>query len=335
MRSLVLLLLAIATALLALAGCGERKEAVTPSRTEPLRLVLDYFPNADHAGLYAAIADGEFRRAGLDVRPQVPSDPAAPLKLLAAGRADLAISYEPEVLLARDRGLRVVAVGAMIQKPLTSIIALGKARIRRPADLKGRTVGTAGIPYQSAYLRTILADAGLPDNAVKEINVGFNLVPAMLSGKVDATLGAFWNYEGVQLRLARKHPTIIRMEQAGVPTYNELVIVARQSDLASGGSRVRRFVQALGRGWESARRDPAAAVRALVAANRDLDPRLQLASLRATLPVVFPGGGRPFGWQDPKAWDRYGRWMYENRLLRRPPLPDTAFTNEFLAGQGA
>jgi len=335
MRSLALLFLAIATALLALAGCGERKEAVTPSRTEPLRLVLDYFPNADHAGLYAAIADGEFRRAGLDVRPQVPSDPAAPLKLLAAGRADLAISYEPEVLLARDRGLRVVAVGAMIQKPLTSIIALGKARIRRPADLKGRTVGTAGIPYQSAYLRTILADAGLPDNAVKEINVGFNLVPAMLSGKVDATLGAFWNYEGVQLRLARKHPTIIRMEQAGVPTYNELVIVARQSDLANGGSRVRRFVQALGRGWESARRDPGAAVRALVAANRDLDPRLQLASLRATLPVVFPGGGHPFGWQDPKAWDRYGRWMYENRLLRRPSLPDTAFTNEFLAGQGA
>jgi len=335
LRRAPLLLLTLAAAALTLGACGERTERVTPASTEPLRIVLDYFPNADHAGLYAAIADGEFRRAGLDVQPQVPSDPAAPLKLLAAGRADLAISYEPEVLLARDRGLRVVSVGAMIQKPLTSIIALGKARIRRPADLKGKTVGTAGIPYQSAYLRTILESAGLSDSAVKEISVGFNLVPAMLSGKVDATLGAFWNYEGVQLRLARKRPTIIRMEQAGVPTYNELVIVARQADLASRGSRVRRFVQALGRGWESVRSNPRAAVGALLAANRDLDRRLQLASIEATLPVVFPGGGRPFGWQDPAAWDRYAKWMYANRLLRRPALPDTAFTNEFLAGQGA
>lgn len=335
MRRAALSLLILAAAAVLLGGCGEKKDPINPASIEPLRLVLDYFPNADHAGLYAAIADGEFRRAGLDVQPQVPSDPAAPLKLLAAGRADLAISYEPEVLLARDRGLRVVAVGAMIQKPLTSIIALRKARIRRVADLKGKTVGTAGIPYQSAYLRTILADAGLPDNAAKEINVGFNLVPAMLSGKVDATLGAFWNYEGVQLRLARKDPTIIRMEQAGVPTYNELVIVARQADLANRGSRVRRFVQALGRGWASARSDPRGAVKALVAANRDLDPRLQLASVKATLPVVFPGSGRPFGWQDPREWDRYAKWMYDNRLLRHPPLPDTAFTNEFLAGQGA
>ncbi len=335
MRRALLLVPTVAVILLALAGCGEKQDRITPERTEPLRLVLDYFPNADHAGIYAGIADGGFRRAGLAVQPQVPSDPAAPLKLLAAGKADLAISYEPEVLLARDRGLRVIAVGAMVQKPLTSIISLGKRAVRRPAELKGKTVGTAGIPYQSAYLRTILGDAGLPDNAVKEIDVGFNLVPAMLSGKVGATLGGFWNYEGVQLRLAKKDPAIIRMDQAGVPPYNELVIVARQDDLAAGGSKVRRFVQALGRSWAATRRDPAAAVDALVAANRDLDRRLQLASVKATLPVVFPGGGRPFGWQDPRAWDRYARWMYDNRLLKRPPSAETSYTNEFLAGQGA
>ncbi len=335
MRRALPLLPILALALVVLAGCGEKQDRITPERTEPLRVVLDYFPNADHAGLYAGIADGSFRRAGLDVRPLVPSDPAAPLKLLAAGKADLAISYEPEVLLARDRGLRVIAVGAMVQKPLTSIISIGKNAVRRPAELKGKTVGTAGIPYQSAYLRTILGGAGLPDNAVKEIDVGFNLVPAMLSGKVGATLGAFWNYEGVQLRLAKKNPAIIRMEQAGVPTYNELVIVARQDDIAAGGSKVRRFVQALGRGWAATRRDPAAGVDALLAANRDLDRRLQLASVKATLPVVFPGGGRPFGWQDPRDWDRYARWMYDNRLLQRRPSAETSYTNEFLAGQGA
>ena len=168
--------------------------------------MLDYFPNADHAGIYAAKDSGAFSRAGLDVQIQTPSDPAAPLKLLAAGKVDLAISYEPELLLARDKGLKLVAVGALVQKPLTSIMSIGKHAIADPKDLKGKTVGTAGIPYQSAYLKAILERAGVDPSSVKEVNVGFNLVPAMKTKKVDATLGAFWNYEGVQLRLREAAP---------------------------------------------------------------------------------------------------------------------------------
>ena len=162
--------------------------------------MLDYFPNADHAPIYAAEAAGYFKEAGIDVEIRQPPDPAAPLKQLAAGRVDLAISYEPEVLRARDKGLNVVSVGALVQRPLTSIISLPKAKIRKPADLEGKTVGTAGIDYQSAYLRTILLEAGVTPSTVKERNVGFGLVPALLTGKVDATLGAFWNYEGVDLK---------------------------------------------------------------------------------------------------------------------------------------
>jgi putative hydroxymethylpyrimidine transport system substrate-binding protein len=330
----VVLVAALVAALVASAGCGERNEPTAGPRPERLSLLLDYLPNADHAGIYAAKARGDFRRAGLDVEVQTPSDPSAPLKLLAAGRVDLAISYEPELLLARDAGEPLVAVGALVQEPLTSIISIGKHAVRSPSELRGATVGTAGIPYQSAYLRAVLDHAHVDRGSVKEVNVGFNLVPAMLSGKVDATLGAFWNYEGVQLRLARKNPQIIRMERAGVPTYDELVIVAREADLRHGGARVRRFLRALGQGHEALRRDPQNGVRALLQANPDLDPRLQLESVKATLPAFFPPARKPFGWMDQAAWARYGRWMFDNGLVKRPPATGRALTEEFLPGEG-
>ena len=323
-------------ATLAAAGCGSKEDTTSAPTVDRLDVVLDFFPNADHVGLYAAIADGEFRRVGLNVQPRTPSDPAAPLKLLAAGKADLAISYEPELLLARDKGLRLVSVGAIVQKPLTSIIALGSAGIAAPAQLAGKRVGTAGIPYQSAYLKTIMDRAGRDPNSVREINVGFNLVPAMLSRKVDATLGGFWNYEGVQLKLARRNPTIIPVDRAGVPTYNELVVVAREDDLLhEGGAEVRRFMRALARGYAAARTDPVKATRQLVKANPSLDPRLQLASVRATIPVFFPADpDLPFGWQEGSQWVRYGAWMLRNDLVSRAPDAGAALTNEFLPGQG-
>ena len=315
------------------AGCGSKKETTAAPTPQPLELVLDFFPNADHAGIYAAQADGEFRRQGLDVRLRAPSDPAAPLKLLEAGRADIAISYEPEVLLARDRRLQVVAVGAIVQKPLTSVIALGEKHITSVAQLKGKRVGTAGIPYQSAYLKTILRRAGVDPAAVNETNVGFNLVPAMLSKKVDATLGGFWNYEGIQLQQQRKHPTIIPVDKAGVPTYDELVFVATRKAAREKGNQIRRFMRAVTAGYQTARRDPARAVKALVAANHDLQPKLQLASVKAT-PFFPASASRPFGYQDPRLWAAYGDWMLRNQLLTRPPNAVDALTNEFLPGQG-
>lgn len=330
--ALVLLL-----ALTLLTACGEKEDQIGPSGTErSLTLMLDYLPNPDHVGLYAAQAGRELERAGLDVEIRVPSDPAAPLKLVQAGKVDLAISYEPELLIARDQGADVVSVAAIAQRPLTSLITLERKRVRTPADLRGGRVGTAGIPYQSAYLTTILERAGVPRDSVKETNVGFNLVPAMLSGKVDATLGAFWNVEGVQLRREGKRPRIIHMEDVGVPTYDELVLVARKDTLAERGDDIRAFVQALARGYEAARDDPQAGTDALVAAEPDLDRAFTLASVRASLPVFFPADEeQPFGWQEPRAWQAYAKWMFAQGLLERRADATIAFTNEFLAGQGS
>ena len=339
MRRLSLIPLAALLAL-ALAACGEKHESISAAggSAESMTLMLDWFPNADHVGIYQALADGEFSSAGLDVHVQVPSDPAAPLQLLAAGKVDVAVSYEPEVMLARDKGEPLVSVAAIVQKPLTSIVSVGSKHITSPSDLSGKRVGTAGIPYQHAYLTTILQHSGVPQNKVKEINVGSNLVPAMLSGSVDATLGAYWNYEAIQLQQLGKHPNVIHMDQVGVPTYNELVVVVRASELTNQIDVVRRFVQALARGYNSVRADPVAAVDNLVKANPSLSRKLQLASVKATLPDYFPSGGdagRPWGWQDPTEWATYGQWMLAQHLISGPNAFVDASTNELLAGQGS
>jgi putative hydroxymethylpyrimidine transport system substrate-binding protein len=321
-------------AALVLAGCGEKHDVLEPTGSKHIELMLDYFPNADHAGIYAAQAGGDFKEAGLDVAIRQPPDPAAPIKQVAAGRVDLAISYEPEVLRARDQGLRVVSVAALVQKPLTSIISLPKAKISKPANLKGKTVGTAGIDYQEAYLKTILADAGVNPATVKVRNVGFGFNPALLTGKIDAALGAFWNYEGEDLKLRGKHPRIIRIERAGVPTYNELVLVASESGLERHGDKIRAFIGAVSRGTRALRDDPDAAIDGLLKANPDLDPELQRASVKVTLPLFFPPEGKPFGWQDPGQWDEFSAWMKDNQLLENPPDPTASYDNELLPGAG-
>jgi putative hydroxymethylpyrimidine transport system substrate-binding protein len=327
-------LLLIALCALVAAGCGDKEDVLSPEGSKRIELMLDYFPNADHAPIYAADAAGYFEEAGIDVEIRQPPDPAAPTKQLAAGRVDLAISYEPEVLRARDKGLNVVSVGALVQRPLTSIISLPKAKIRKPADLEGKTVGTAGIDYQSAYLRTILLEAGVTPSTVKERNVGFSLVPALLTGRVDATLGAFWNYEGVDLTRRGKKPRVIRVDDAGVPTYNELLLVANEDALERDGGTIRAFIGALSRGVRDLRDDPDKAIDGLLKANRDLDPELQRAALKATLPLFSPPRGKPFAWQDPEQWDAFAAWMQDNRLLKAPPDARASFNNRFLPGAG-
>ncbi len=334
-RGAALALACLALAL-SLSACGAKQDVITAPGAKRFTIMLDWFPNADHAALYSAIAHGDFRAVGLNVEPVVPAETAEPLKLLAAGKVNMAISYEPELLLARDQGLKLVSIAALVQRPLTSIIALPEQHVHDVAQLEGRAVGTAGIPYQAAELRSILQHAGVSPSKVKEVNVGFNLVPAMLSGKVAATLGGYWNYEALQLRLMHKHPLVIPVDQAGVPRYDELVLVVRENEAHTDGQDLRAFLQALTRGEREVRRSPAAAASLVVKANPTLEPKLQLESITQTLPAAQPAdASNPFGWQEPAAWAAFGNWMYSHGLLQHDPnggLPP--FTNEFLPGQG-
>jgi putative hydroxymethylpyrimidine transport system substrate-binding protein len=322
--------------IVSIGACGEKSESL-PGNVEQRRLdlTLDWFPNPDHVAIYTALEESYFSDVGLDVEPHVPSDPAAPIKQVAAGRADAAISYEPEVFLAREQGLPVVAVAALVQRPLTSLIATAKKNIDSPRDLEGKRVGTAGIPYQSAYLRTILERARVKPSSVKETNVGASLVPAMLSGKVDATLGGFWNVEGIQLRQRGERPTIIPVDRLGVPDYDELVLVVNEDDLKNKRDDLRLFIGALAKGASQARKDPRGAAQALLDANRDLKPKLTRESVRVTLPALFPeGSGKPWGYLDLAQWRTYGAWMFGHDLLKRRPLASAALTDELLPGEG-
>ena len=319
-----------------LSACGAKQDVLAAPSTKPFTVILDFFPNADHAALYSAIAHGDFRAVGLDVKVLTPATPAQPLSDLAAGRADMAISYEPELLLARDRGLKLVSIGALVQRPLTSIISLSGS-VHSVADLSGKRVGTAGIPYQAAELDAALAHAGVSIPSVKVSDVGFGLVPAMLSGHVDATIGGFWNYEAIELRLMHRQPTVIPVDQAGVPNNQELNLVVREADARSRGQDLRAFLQALTRGEREVRAQPAQAAADVLAANPTLPQKLQLESIKATLPAAVPAeAGKPFGWQSPKEWASFATWMFTQGLLTHNPadagLPP--FTNEFLPGQG-
>jgi putative hydroxymethylpyrimidine transport system substrate-binding protein len=322
-------------AALALAACGEKEESGTAAEeAQPLDLALDWYPNPDHAGIYMAKQRGYFRDAGLAVNIETPSDPAAPIKQVAAGRVDLAISYQPEVLLAHQRGLDVIAVAALVDRPLTSMIWLRKSGIDGVPDLRGKTVATAGIPYQDAYLETILARANLSPSDVKTVNVGTGLLPALVGGRAQATLGAFRNIEGVDLRLRGEQPTVQPVDQLGVPTYDELVLVANRAQLEQDPEAVRLFLAALERGTAAAAEDPEAATNVVLAANDALEPKLTAAETRATLPLLYPERPqRPYGYMSPESWREFIGWMRDNDQLTGLPAPAEVLTNDYLPGE--
>jgi putative hydroxymethylpyrimidine transport system substrate-binding protein len=315
------------------AGCGEKSESTAGGTPQPFSLALDFYVNPDHAGIFEAIDNGYFRDAGLDVQPQTPSDPSAPIKEVAAGRADLAISYEPEVLLAHDQGLPVKAVAALVPTPLTSMIWLKDSGIKRVKDLQGKTIATAGIPYQQAYLKTILDRAGLSTSDVTTVDVQQNLLPALIGGRAQAMLGGFLNVEGVDLQMQGTDPTVIPVNKLGIPTYNELVVVANSNTLDSKSQDIRLFLDALERGTQAAVADPEGATKDVLDAGNGLDPKTTAAEVRKTLPLLMPNGSKhPYGYMDPKQWSKFAQFFADNGLIKALPSTDDVLTNDLLPG---
>jgi putative hydroxymethylpyrimidine transport system substrate-binding protein len=323
-------------AVLAIAvGCGEKEEPRHGEPPEPFDLALDFYVNPDHVGIYEALDRGYFDDAGLDVKPKVPSDPAAPIKQVAAGQVDLAISYEPEVLLARDAGLDLVAVGALVQEPLTSLIWLPDAGIDNVKDLGGKTIATAGIPYQTAFLEAILGRAGLSPDDVDEVDVGLNLLPALLGGRADAMLGGFSNVEGVDLEQRGEDPHVVPVDKLGIPSYDELVLVASGERVAEDPEAIRLFIAALERGTRDVVRDPEEATHTLLDAAPDLDPKLTRAEVRATVPVLEPDQGEPYGYMDLGQWREFAGFMTDAGLLDTLPEAGDVLTDDLLPGAQA
>jgi putative hydroxymethylpyrimidine transport system substrate-binding protein len=258
-----------------------------------------------------------------------PSDPTSALKLVALGRADLAVSYEQEVFLAGEKGLPVQAVAAVVPRPLNSLMAI-EPGIRRVADLKGKTIGITGVPADDAALDTALASAGLSRSDVKVVHVGYSLLPALLAHRVDAVLGVYRNVEGVELRQRGLHPTIIPLDRAGIPTYDELVLVASRTRLAHDAgyaSAVQRTVSAFLAGTADARAHPARALAILE--NDTASPKPFLArATPATLALLSGPGG--VGCLRSADWSRFGAWMRGRGLLSARVPAARVMTTRFL-----
>jgi len=329
MKKLALLCFALVAAV-AVTACGTKSENVTPVREE-FSVALDWYANPDHAGFFVAQDRGYFEDAGLDVSLDSPTDPSLPIKLVAAGKADLAISYEPEVLLARQQGLDVVSVATVVGVPLTSMIWLKESKIRNVAGLKGKTISTAGIPYQDAYLRTILERAGLSESDVKKVGVGQGLLPSIISGRAQATLGPRWNIEGVDLKLSGQNPVINPVDQLGVPTYSELVLVANGSRVAEDPELIELFLKALERGTREAVAMPNMATETVIAANKALDRKTTAAQMRVTLPLLAQNNGeKPFGYMDTTRWQKFIDWAVEKEVLTAPQRAVDVLSNALL-----
>lgn len=283
MRRPTLLVTCLALLALFAAGCGDDNEPSSDA-SRPVKLALDFQPNAVHAGIYTAVADGIDHDHGIDLDVRVPSSSTDSLKLLAAGRADASIVDIHDLGLAAERGTDIVGIGALVQAPLAAVIT--QPDIRRPRDLEGKRVGVTGLPSDDAVLRATIESDGGDYDAINRITIGFSAVPSLAAGKVDGVV-TFWNAEGVALRRQGVPTRQFRVNNYGAPRYPELILTTTREQLEADPDLYKDLVATLTAGTHAALANRPAAVREIVAAS-DSDPGLVAAQLRAVAPALRP-----------------------------------------------
>jgi ABC-type nitrate/sulfonate/bicarbonate transport system substrate-binding protein len=286
-------------------------------------LVLDFTPNAVHAGIYTALAREYDGAEEVELRVRPPSEATDSVRLLESGRADMAILDISDLALAREKGSDVVGVMAIVQRPLAAVLA--RRSIRRPRDLEGERAGVAGLPSDDAVLASVVQGDGGDPSKVEKVVIGFSAVPALLGNRVAAAT-AFWNAEGVALRREDRGFREFRVDEFGAPAYPELVLCVSRATLADDRDLVEGTISALRRGYEEALADPESAVETLVRSNRGLDRELVLEELRA-VQGAFTAGAARYGELDRKRLDAWAKWALTFGLVKRPP--DVAKTFAF------
>ncbi len=256
--------------------------AAKDKKDKPLIVMLDWFVNPDHAALIVAQEKGFFAAQNVAVELQTPADPNDPPKLVGAGQADLAVSYQPQLHIQVNAGLPIKRIGTLVATPLNSLVVLQGGPVKSLADLKGQKIGYSVGGFEEALLKTMLGKAGLKLEDVTLVNVNFSLSPALLSKQVDAAIGAFRNFELNQLELAKKPGLAFFPEEEGVPPYDELVLVANRDKL--NDPRLGRFLAALEQATLYIINHPDDAWKAFIAKHPDLDDELNRRAWRDTLP---------------------------------------------------
>jgi putative hydroxymethylpyrimidine transport system substrate-binding protein len=308
-------------AALALAGCSQGSE---DRPNQSATLVLDFQPNAVHAGIYLALERDYDDAEGVSLHVQAPSSSTDSVKLLLSGRAQFAILDIHDLAIAREKGKDVVGVMAVVQRPLAAVMA--QPQIRRPRDLEGRKAGVTGLPSDDAVLDSIVRGDGGDPAKVGKVTIGFQAVSALLAHRVDAAT-AFWNAEGVALSAKRPGIHQFKVDDYGAPPYPELVLCVSRETVQDDRATVAATVRALRRGYEETINDPESAVEALVDrahVKRDETER----ELDAVSPA-FTEGATTYGQLDPAALRAWARWEARFGITKRPPDVARAFAPGF------
>ena len=324
-RALILFSLLFIVTMVAAVACGDDE----PEELTQVSLALDWFPWSNHSGLYVAQERGYFEEQGLEVNIYVPGDPSTVLQTVGAGRDDFGISYQPELLLAREQGIEAVSIMAMVQHPLNSVMALTESGIVEPKDLKGKKVGAPGLPSDEALIDTMLRNQGLTIDDVEMVNVGFDLIPALISKNVDAIVGAYWVHESISATNQGFDLNIMRMEENGVPDFYELVIVASEEKIADDPDTVLKFVKAVTKGYKDAIADPLDAVAVLKSVKPETDLEIENPGVALLAPLWATDNG-VFGWQEQARWDEFANWMVASGRLSSADGASAAYDNSFV-----
>lgn len=297
--------------------------ALPAQAADRLTVILDWFVNPDHGPLIIAREKGFFAAEGLDVELVAPADPNDPPKLVAAGQADIAVSYQPQLHLQVQEGLPLVRIGTLVATPLNSLVVLADGPVRSIADLKGRKVGFSVGGFEEALLGGMLAGHGLKLADVELVNVNFSLSPALIAGQVDAVIGAFRNFELNQMDIVGHPGRAFFPEEEGVPAYDELIYVAHKDSV--GRPELKRFLAAVEKATHWLINHPDEAWQTFKATDKALDDELNRRAWAATLPRFA---------QSPAALDhgryaRFAAFLQAQGLVTEPPAVGTYAVDVF------
>lgn len=329
-------ILMIGLLLVLLSACSNGNQSATNKNDgkskglQKVTVMLDWYPNAVHSFLYVAQEKGYFKEQGLDVNIEMPSDTNDPLKLVAAGKIDIGLSYEPEIVIARDSNIPVKSFAAIVRHPLNVLMVPADGPIKSPKDLaSGKTVGYPSVPLDEAIVNTMIKTDGGDPSKVKMVDVGWDLIPAMATKKTDGLIGGYLNHEKLLLDKEGHPMTAFSPEKYGVPDYYELVAVAGEKALKQKPEVFKKFMTAAAKGQQYVQTHPEEGLDILLKhedKSSPLDKQVETKSLQILLPMMDEKD-LPFGYQDATTWKNISKWLYDSKVIKTNVKASDAFVN--------